>query len=491
MSEYEANHENDELPGILPEDAGEGEMPVEEPRRAASLTLRNEDARENRAASMAVANDSLADALRITYRFIQAVMVLLVVFFLFSGFKTVGASEVGIKTFLGKISEKEGKEQVIPPSSTFSAPSPIGEMILVSTATSRIELKDEFVFLRTGDQRNQKLSELPAKSGDPRFTVGNDHYLITADKKIVHAEFSVNYRVVTDDDDAIAYVRNMPPDLAPYLVRKATQSAVIRVFAERTLDELIRSSSGDAATGSSGRQVLEQRIRELVQARLDSPTMQSGLSIETVTVSGLIPPLESKESFEKKTSAAQEASTGREQAITDSSIALSGVAGSASDPLIDLIRQYGIALENDENQLADELYEDINRVLLGDYNGTRVTIRGKLYPQVDISGQAATLISDARSARDTIVARYRQKAESFQAKLEAYRRQPEIFVTSEWTNAMEDFLDGTYTQFFFLDPDTESVIIELSSDPEVREKIERDQLMQTIGNNERIQELMQ
>ena len=42
-------------------------MPVEAPRRAASLTLREDDARTDRAVSMEAANKSLADALRIEY----------------------------------------------------------------------------------------------------------------------------------------------------------------------------------------------------------------------------------------------------------------------------------------------------------------------------------------------------------------------------------------------------------------------------------------
>jgi len=84
---------SDEIAPTPPE-SGQGvdAMPTES-RRSASLVLREDNVREQRAVSMEAANQSLADALRFTYRILQVLMVLLAGLFVFSGFQQVRSEE--------------------------------------------------------------------------------------------------------------------------------------------------------------------------------------------------------------------------------------------------------------------------------------------------------------------------------------------------------------------------------------------------------------
>ena len=59
--------------------------------------------------AMDPANQSLGEALRLSYRLLQVAIVGLIITFLFSGFQTVQEGMSGIRTIFGKISESPGK----------------------------------------------------------------------------------------------------------------------------------------------------------------------------------------------------------------------------------------------------------------------------------------------------------------------------------------------------------------------------------------------
>jgi hypothetical protein len=53
--------------------------------------------------AMDPANQSLGEALRLSYRVLQVAILVLVVVFLFSGFQQVQDGQTGVKTFFGRI----------------------------------------------------------------------------------------------------------------------------------------------------------------------------------------------------------------------------------------------------------------------------------------------------------------------------------------------------------------------------------------------------
>ena len=81
----------------------------EAPRRAASarLEVRGGPGREAMLReALDPANQSLRDALRLSFRVLQLVMVVLVVVFLFSGLKTIEPGQIGLRLQLGQLEEE-------------------------------------------------------------------------------------------------------------------------------------------------------------------------------------------------------------------------------------------------------------------------------------------------------------------------------------------------------------------------------------------------
>jgi len=215
------------------------EMPVEAPRRA-SLTLRTSDVREQRVASLEAANKSLADALRITYRLILALMVALVFVFIFTGVKQVNASEVGVKVTSGDISPDN-----LPPGAHFNLPFPLGEIVTVTQSQKNLSIDRSFVPAGFDPRRTLDNPGL----GSMNLRPGIDGSLITADGSLVHARLSVGYRIA----DADEFIRNINPDTESDLIKLVVENATVQVVASLNVaDILSRAATFAAPTTTTG-----------------------------------------------------------------------------------------------------------------------------------------------------------------------------------------------------------------------------------------------
>jgi len=81
----------------------------QEPRRSASakfVVKASDDSSLDLREAMDTAHRSLAASLQLSFRALQAVMVVLVVLYLVSGFRTVEDSQTGVGTFFGAIIDR-------------------------------------------------------------------------------------------------------------------------------------------------------------------------------------------------------------------------------------------------------------------------------------------------------------------------------------------------------------------------------------------------
>ncbi|PKL33780.1 MAG: hypothetical protein CVV40_00390, partial [Planctomycetes bacterium HGW-Planctomycetes-2] len=210
----------------LPGDGALEAMPVEEPRRAASLTLRSDDPRDSRAVSMEAANKSLADALAIIYRLLQAVMLALVLLFFFSGFQQVNQAETGIRVDLGRI-----KAADLEPGFQFSLPYPLGEILKVERGVRTLRLDESFWPKVPESMRGRSIDQLSISAGN--LKPGEDGSLLTADANIAHAQWTVIYSV----SRARSFLQNFFQDperrQERNLVRAAVERAAVRVVGQQ------------------------------------------------------------------------------------------------------------------------------------------------------------------------------------------------------------------------------------------------------------------
>ena len=120
--------------------------------RGASVTLRAES--EGRNDQLEVANQSLRDALRITYRLLQLGIVVVALLYLFSGAQVIRESERGVATVFGRIVETN-----LEPGLRLGFPYPVGELIRVDTGS--IVLEESQAFWPSASRAGDSIEDIP------------------------------------------------------------------------------------------------------------------------------------------------------------------------------------------------------------------------------------------------------------------------------------------------------------------------------------------
>jgi regulator of protease activity HflC (stomatin/prohibitin superfamily) len=452
------------------------QMPVEAPRRAASLTLRGEELREMRAASMEAANKSLGDALRITYRLLQVVMVAIAALFVLSGFQQITEGESGVRVTLGRI---DGAN--LDPGFRFSLPYPLGEIVKIQTGQRRMELSESFWFYVDASNRGKPLDKLGF--GSTSLPPGKDNSLLTADGNIAHAKLAIVYR----RDNPSDFLAHVNTDAEEAIVRGVIERATVRVISTATIEDLLKRSSEAGSAGApvaaapSRESGLESRIRRAAQDALDA--LKSGLVIDQVVISDATPPLRVRGDFAKVQSVVTAAETERQKAEQERTRTLNEVAGSAYKPLLDLIDAYERAIELGKPTDADAVLATIFEVFDGKLDGANAPINGVKYPDVRISGDVARSLSAATEYRSSVVARAQAAAATFRAKREQYLANPKVFLTTEWADAMRMYLRRDNVQVFQVPEGTGPLAYRLSPDPKIARDQEAAQKAREIQEN--------
>ena len=133
---------------LAPRDPLEDElMEVEAPRRAASAQFVVEAGIGSEAAlreAMDPANQSLADALRLSFRLLQIVIVVLLALFFISGFTIVDDRQSGVMLRFGRIVSVGGQEALEPGRSWNVLPYPAGEFVIFDVENRSVDFSRTF-----------------------------------------------------------------------------------------------------------------------------------------------------------------------------------------------------------------------------------------------------------------------------------------------------------------------------------------------------------
>lgn len=394
------------------------------------------------------AQQSLADALRITYRFIQIVMVALVVLFVGSGFDTVGEGQRGIELLFGKISGSTSN--TLEPGRHFHWPYPVGELVKVSVGQRTLRLDSSFMPDLTENQKSRPLETLSGMF--PTLKPGQDGSLITGDGNIAHAQWTVVYSV----EDPTAFATIMHPENTARIVQFVIERAAVYVLAELPVDGFLGQTS--SVTSNS---TIEAAVRSSAQQSFD--TMRAGLRIDRVTLDQRIPPLSIYDEFQSVSTSESEAIKAREEASQKSREALTNIAGLAHEEILKLIDDYELALSANNDAQADQILAAIDNIM-----DPTDTTTGK-----PVSGLVSEIISNARRYRTDVVTTAQADAERFQAKLAQFRTNPDVFIATEWTSAYLEFLDFASAEIFPIPPGSDTLEIILNSDPDIVADLER------------------
>jgi modulator of FtsH protease HflK len=427
---------------------GEGVPPTPAVMRPASVRL-TETARQSGrdGAMMDPANQSLAEALGITYRLLQIAMVVLLAMFLFSGFQTVKENERGVRLLLGKVSGDN-----LDPGFQFSMPFPVGELLRVDTGATTMALDDSFFQRLDSNVKGQGLETL-SQSGKGQLKPGLDGSLITGDQSIAHTRWKVVYRRGAGDGEkrsVAAFVKNILPEHEKDVVQGAVERGVVHAVAEVNIDDLLKQSSSERAS-------VTQRAREIAQASLDR--LNAGLFIEQLTLEEKSPPLFLYSDFTKVQSAQQDAGSARSQAEAKAQQLLNGVAGSAHTHLIGQIDAYESAIERNARAEADEALSRVNSLLEG--KPTKIAER---VIEGATAGEVTAILNEARQYRTSVALRRRAELERFRSKLGQFKDNPIFLVEREWMDAYQQATSPKNVEIFFNPPNTAETQLLLSRD---------------------------
>ena len=385
------------------------ELPEEPPRRAASAQFMVETEVGQAAAlreAMDPANQSLADALRLSFRVLQFVILVLLVLFPLSAFQVVKEGHGGVMLRWGKVVSVGDSDELLPGAHWTIWPYPAGEFVIFDVDGREVEMRRRFV-----DRGGERMVEpfwpsipgnmsrqdfidqaTPSSALDPR----TDGSVLTRDGDLAHLKISAEY----DIDDPKRFVQTLSPEDAPRVVALAVQRAVVQVMAGASLQELIDFPDD-----------IKDRVRRHAQTTLDQ--INCGVTLTKVTLPETSPPMAIARHYGDLQTAREEAKQMVEKARSDKEKALIDAGGPNYRDFVQLIDRYEEAEQRADSQRADELLSQINAFMESDR----------------VDGDLKSVIERAGAYESEIDSTLGSELRRFKSVLPEYRDNPRLAVS--------------------------------------------------------------
>jgi regulator of protease activity HflC (stomatin/prohibitin superfamily) len=410
----------------------------EQPRRGASAQFNVAETSNQQAAlrqAMDPANESLAEALRLSYRVLQVAILVLVVVFCFSGFQSVSEGQTGVKTVFGAIVGEPGQEQVRPGLQPFW-PYPIGEVVLVDQKRV-VELRREFWPKLKPGQTTIEQATQTADKADLLRPAMDSGTVITGDGDLAHVQVTAEYSV----DDAVRLLGELDPASADVLVRSVLMQATVQTAAQFTLTELLESRDQPA-----------QALRTLAQESLDR--LKCGIQLTSVTIPQKIAPLAVRNIFQKVQEARERGKTLVEQAQQDANRTLVGIAGPENGVLLALIGDYESQLTRGDIVAADAAMDRIGAALEGP----------------TAAGEVSQIIARAQAHQSALSSHLANEARRLKGLSGSFRDNPTQLVRQLWLDALRETLDNSLVEVFSLGSGATGVKLAITSSPDIMQE---------------------
>lgn len=377
------------------------------------------------------AQQSLAEALRISFTLLKVVMVILLVIYLLSGFFNVKSNESAVRLRFGSIVEvdQSGRKEIDAGGPYFAFPYPIEEVVKIPTAPRTLELNQQFWH----QQQEEQLAQGP-------LNPERDGSLLTGDANIVHARWTLTYNI-SGPVDYLTHVGS--PDLAEQIVRNAAEQGLVHTVARLSIDEIMRGQN------------YSDTARIIIQEQLDA--MNSGITVQQVSLARRAIPGSVRRSYEAVILAQSERGQAIEAAQKERSSILNTAAGEAYEPLWKLIVAYEQAVDLEDHVEANRLAAEIDAAY------STLSIPAERGP-APVGGRVAEIVNAAQTYRTQVVEQVKAEANTFNMLLPQYRENPNIVLSRLWQEARERILSGD-VETFYLPPGQPRVI--LNRDPKV------------------------
>jgi len=406
------------------------------------------------------ASESLASALRVSFRLLTFILVAIIVAFFLTGIRWVEPGEAAVVYRFGKI------VKTVQDGPCFAWPFPVGRIEIVSLQTQDLQI-DDFWMGETPEDKTKPLSERRPQGQGLR--PGWDGALFTGDGGLIHVRLQCYYTIDAnaslgiEHDPLVKYCLNVKDgDLAA----QAATKKYLRVVICR---EAIRLAAG--RTGESIRRNQDEfarAVQRAAQAVLDEN--QTGLRISTVTLR-FSWPLRVREDFEAATTAGQEAEKEINAALAEAEEMLIRVAGpnytalvskpsrlldGAEDEQLGLIERYALALEADDEAAAVALLAEIEAALVKD-------ITGRVRPMI------AGAIAEVNASLDELDGRVGR----FQQLLAEYQARPAFVMNRLWADTRDAILSNATIEKYYVTGGDGRLVVKIDRDPGIAKRIQQ------------------
>lgn len=389
------------------------------------------------------AQQSLAEALRVSFTILKLAMGALLIAYAFSGTFSVGSNEVALRLRFGDYVGDPGN-RVLERGTYLAAPFPIEQVVKVDTRPATIVLDKEFWFETTAQDSGLSRNQLQGRKALPLHPL-RDGSLITGDSSIVHAKWTLTWRV----SDPVAFLTNVgTKQLAGDIVRLVAQQGIVQAIAQLAADDLLRGI------------VNRELAVSLMQQRLDD--MRTGLVIDQLTLDKVSAPMRVSASFDAVTSAESDRAGRIVAAQQERARILGETAGEASSQILELMAAYERAVEADDKDAAGGIQQLIDTALAELRIG-----------ETAIGGEVARVINGSKTYRTQVVERVGAEAQAFQQLLPQYERNPRLVLAKLWEDARESILTGDVETFYTVPGQLE---LQLNRDPQLQKERQQEQL---------------
>ena len=414
------------------------------PRRAASAQFIVQAEVGSEAAlreAMDPANQSLADALKLSFRVLQIVIVALLFLFIFSGFQTVDIKESGVMLRWGKIVTSKDTIALTPGAHWTIWPYPAGEFVifeiedrdvqmrrLVNQRLQEVYVEPFWPLVRPEETREKAIESATLSPIDP----ASGGSLITRDGDIAHLRISAKY----DIDDPVKFVRTLSQEDAQQVVALELRRGVVHVMAASSLDELIDFPED-----------IKMRVQTLAQSALD----KFGITLDQVTIIEASPPFAIAKEYGELPAVRENAKAVIQSALEEKVAALINTAGPSYNELVQLIESYENADKQSDNEEAAKFLAQINTYLDGS----------------DIGGGLKVVIDRARAHDTDIENTLGADLRKLKSVLPEYRDNPKFAIDRRWLEAYQTVLGRQDTEMIYVPVGKGQILIKIKTLEEI------------------------
>lgn len=385
------------------------------------------------------ASQSLADALRQSFRILKGIMGVLVVLYLASGIKFLEPNESAVIFRLGDL-----QPTVYTSGLLLAWPFPIDDVVRLPVKESTdLVIDSHMLWLSEEDKaKGMKFVTRGHEGLDPN----RDGALLTGDKGLVHIQWVVTYKI----SDLALYIRGMTGKgmgAADELVRTLVEGAGVEVASGMTAEDVYRERLDVVCTA----------VKSLVNQRLSD--LGSGITVVQVKAPLAIVPVQIRETFEQTQQAENKKEQSIQQAFKDRTEMLNKTAGRACDDILRLLDQLEAAKTAGNKEQETVLA-----------NAIATTLEGN-----DAAGEAGQLIKQASAHYTIVVSEMESDLQLYRTLLPEFNRNSQLLFERLWDEARNDILNSNQVTKIFRPFDTYLTRIRFGPDPEQKKLDEMEQ----------------